>query len=289
MKTSGLKKFRNISIGITGIGILGSIILVSVLSSGHYFDCTKNGGGEAYCQAAYFANVSYGKFAYYGFIASILAAVLGVFLLAVWVVSFFVSRNSQNRATLTPEQIELREAEKEYSRSVKEAERTHKATIKTLEKVVKEAEKVVKAANDMGQRKLAKFHSAVLYEDRIETPQGTALFEAGAIDTEVSPSGSLNIQTSGFKSLIEGKPEQLAKAREFAGNVQTALAAAAKIKEEKMQSIAKATRDLEHAHKNLETGTAEAENALAKVKADTTRVERAKSMIGGSEIVQETL
>jgi hypothetical protein len=282
-----INKFRNVALGITGLGILASIILGVVLSSGHYFDCTGNGGGEAYCQAAYFANVSYGKFAYYGFIASMLAAVLGVILLAFWIVLALMSRNKQN-TPLTPEQIELRVAEKEYARSVREAEKTYKGTVKTLEKAVKQAEKAVKAANDMGQRKLAKFHSAVLYEDRIETPQGTAPFEGGGVGTEASPSGSLNIQTPGFQSLIEGKPEQFEKAREFAAKIQAAIEDAPKIKEEKQQAIARATAELEEAKKNHEIGTVEAQSVLDKVKTDTACVDSARLMMRTEEVLQET-
>ena len=254
------------------------------MSADHYFDCGQFGSFAGACQEDYYSKVSYGKLIADGFGLSAVVAIVGVILVIIWVVLFFINRSSQNRVPLTPEQIELREAEKEYSRSVREAEKTYKKTIKGLEKEVKQAEKAVSAANKMGQQKLAKFHAAALYEDRIETPQGTAQFDAGAIQTEASPNGNLNIRAEGFQSLIEGKPEQFEKAREFSSKLQTALSDWPKIKEDKRQAISKATTELEEAKRNQETGAAEAEAILAKVKTDTSRVDNARRAMMGKGI-----
>ncbi|MCL6106110.1 MAG: hypothetical protein M1309_01980 [Actinobacteria bacterium] len=277
MNSPTLKKFRNIALIIVGLGTLGSIGFGYKL----YSDLSGCPYGDA-CSAMYEQMTSYGKYVDLGFMISIIIALIGVALLAIWLVVFLLDRAKQDRVAMTPEQIELRVAEKEYTRAVKEAEKTYKATIKGLEKEVKQAEKAVSAANQMGQRKLAKFHAAALYEDRIETPQGTASFDAGAIQTEASPNGNLNIKTEDFQSLIEGKPEQFEKAREFSSKLQTALSDWPKIKEDKRQAISKATTELEEAKRNQETGAADAEAILSKVKTDTSRVDSARSAMTGN-------
>lgn len=282
MTKPGLAKFKIIAISTTVFGILATFILPFILIS-DLAECPPYVSASA-CLDGYFSMTSYGKYVYYGAIISPLVAIAGIVMVATW---FFMNRTNK-KSVLTPGQIELHEAEKEYARSVKEAAKVHRATIKSLEKVVQQAEKALKVANEMGQRKLAKYQSAIIFEDRLETPQGAALLEDGGLKVEASPSGNLNIIAPGFQSLIEGKPEQFEKARVFAGKIQEAVASFPKMKEEKSHAIARANEELEKAKRDLEIGSAKAQDELAKVKADTGRLDAARMKSSIVEPVQET-
>lgn len=280
MTNQGLAKFKIIAISTGVIGILATIILGSKLVT-DLAECPPYMNGDA-CTEAYFAMTSYGKNLFYGVILSSLIATVGIVLVVIW----FIMRMTQNKVPVTPELKELREAEREYARAVKEAEKAHRATVSSYEKVVKQAAKTLKNANEMGQRKLAKHQSAVLYEDRIETPEGTASFIEGPVETEVNPSGNLVIGCSGFRSLILGKPEQIEKVREFATKINDTAAAAPRLKEEKTQAIINATAELEAANRNLEQGANEALMVLAKVKESTARIDMARAAIDGNAVAR---
>jgi hypothetical protein len=283
VNADGLAKLKKISLVITGVGVAATAGL-SYQYASDTGQCIEEMGGD-WCRQAYYASTSYGKYVGQGILVAMIVAAVGVVMFAAW---FLMKRSSNGPKTvLSPEQIELREADKEYARAVKEAEKMYRGTIKSLEKDVRAAEKAVKAAVEMGQKRVAKYQTVTLYEDRLETPQGTVAFESAGVQTEVDANGNLNIITAAFTSQTPGKPEQVEKVKQFTARISNAVMTAPNLRQEKTRAIAAANQGLEEAQGNLASGTTQAEAALAQVKQNTSRVDMARAVLAQQGVPSE--
>lgn len=94
---------------------------------------------------------------------------------------------------LPQEHLELQEARKDYDSTLKAAKKTLQESIKSWDKKIKEAEKDYEKAQFVGKGQLDRFGKIKLFEDHVETPDGTAYFENGEVKAEVEAAGNLEV------------------------------------------------------------------------------------------------
>lgn len=125
---------------------------------------------------------------------SMLAFVLVVAIIAA-VIIWDRHKTKARIAAMTPEEHDLYEAEREYQKLVSAAASTMAATQRQYDYTIKNAERNLQHAQRVGTNELAKYSGRTgwvrLHENRIETPQGTALFENGPVIATVDTAGGL--------------------------------------------------------------------------------------------------
>ncbi|MDO8736591.1 MAG: hypothetical protein Q7K29_05845 [Thermoleophilia bacterium] len=202
------------------------------------------------------------------------------------------------------ELTKLIEAEKTYQSSVKEAKKVFKETNKVWAKKLKEAEKSLN--NALRNESIDRFGKIKLFEDRIESPEGTAFFTNGEVKAEVEAEGNLSISqrptvtrwaccgcfslampkktthdsrqlfltitAPGVGLLVKSKLPDSKKIRQFAVNVNSAYQSAEVKKKSREDAVKVATSGLETVKKEMETSTSKAKETLSIVIEDKSQL-----------------
>ncbi len=211
-------------------------------------------------------------------------------------VGYHLHRKHQRMlAAMSPKQRELYEAEKEYKKSVKQAERgltwaetAHSMKVTVAEASVREAQGSVK--KHLGSYWGKDGKKVELYENRIKVPhegsranwlgQVEHFFESRPVEATVNNAGGLHLQVEGvgFASLIQCKPEDESKVREFALKINNASDSIHAMLEARERAVARARRELE-ATQNDRASIDAAKLKLEAVKGDTDRLDAARSKV----------
>lgn len=247
--------------------------------------------------------------------ASTIIIVLVLLAIAAGVAWFLYQRQQKEKAriaAMSPEERELHEATKEYQLRVGQDEATLQSVTKDWGKKVRSAEKILQGAQSIGSRSLASFGSVRLSEDRIVTSDGTAFFSAGPVEATVDSAGNLAvtkrvtltrlvaggiigglifqkkqkhdarevyllIETPSFGSLVECKPDDGAKVRQFAMKVNAASKSWSLLDQQRDQAVAVATEQLGDVQIGREHQIGQAAQNLDVTRKDTGRMDAAKT------------
>src|SRR5450759_4639061 len=124
----------------------------------------------------------------------IVIVVVGVLVLgACAYFTFIFAKKKREAVAMSPEEKELRDAEKEYTKMVKQAEKEHAATLRALDKEVTKAERNLEAAKNAVNKVKGKYGGVRLYENRVETPDGIAYFEQGEDEAVADTAGNIAV------------------------------------------------------------------------------------------------
>jgi hypothetical protein len=223
-------------------------------------------------------------------------------------------RRRRKIAAMTPEERELRDAQKQYEQAVALAEKTLQITAEAWEKPIRSAEQALANAHAIGSRALGSYEGVRLFEDHIETPQGAFRFENGAVEATVDtarnlagnkesvlsrankevfqelisrsskPEGTqtsyLLVETPIFVTLVRLRAGDEANARQFSLGVIGAAGSVAGHEEERRQAVAWAQADLDRVRADRKAAIDAAQIELDKVKANTQRVDAAREAVG---------
>lgn len=220
---------------------------------------------------------------------------------------------------MSPEERAVSEAEKEYGLAVKQAEKQNQGTIKEWDKKVSASNKELQKANALGQRKLGSYGAIKLFEDHLETPQGTIYFEKEQATAAVDTAGNLAltkrvtvtrllaggivggllfqkkkehdsrelyllIESESIASMVECKPEDGAKVRQLAVAIMNASKSWASVKQAKETAVGAAQRQLEVVTAQRIAELQKAEHSLNAVRSGTQRVDEAKRQLSASQV-----
>jgi hypothetical protein len=122
----------------------------------------------------------------------IILAVVAVVGLVAWLV-VRDRREKARIAAMSPEERELHEATKAHVVAVKSAEGALKSTQKTCDREYSQAEGALRGAEKIGTRALSSYGTVRLFEDRVQTQDGTAYFSQGNVDATVDTAGNLAV------------------------------------------------------------------------------------------------
>lgn len=185
------------------------------------------------------------------------------------------------------------EEEKQRDSLMKQAEMEYHSTIAALEHELNVAQKAYQKSVNGVNKSLGKYKGVTLYEDRIETPEGVASFEAGPVSAQVDTAGNiavsqrvtltrlvaggivgglifpkkkttdarelyLLIQTPSFASMIECPADKGKKARQFAMLVNNTALSAPKAKVARQQLISQGHEAVQTKAAAKDRGDAEA-------------------------------
>jgi DNA repair exonuclease SbcCD ATPase subunit len=242
-------------------------------------------------------------------VVAVAALTVGAFLL-------FRQRKEKARIeSMSPEQRELYEAEKEYNIQVEQAEKVYQRTVKEWDKNVSTAEKELQKSIASGQKPLGYYKGVKLYENRVETPQGTAYFEKQTVSAMADTAGNiamtqrvtltrlvaggiigglifpkkkthdsrelyLVVQTDSFGSVVECDPEHGPKVRQFAMSINNTAQNAAALKERREKAIADARQRLDSIKNEREKTLEQSKQELQATKSDSSRLEEARRRAG---------
>jgi hypothetical protein len=211
-----------------------------------------------------------------------------------WIVVFLVSRSEFQKA-LPEEQRALRQAEAAYAASVKQAKGVLGRTTSDWDRAVADAESALGTAKEEGSRKLASYGPVALYEHALQTPEGTAMFEQGQVQTSVSTSGAirniggksvdqrqcfLTIQAPGFQSVVPCGPNDEARVRQLAASIVNASIAWPGVQSAAAENVAVASKALHEMSEGRSHAVAVAEQAHAEAVADTGSLYGARAAAG---------
>lgn len=224
-------------------------------------------------------------------------------------------------ADLPPEQEELNAVRKQYQINIKDAKKTFEETKKRLNKNFKDAQKEFEQASQVGVRKVDRFGRINLFEDRIETPDGTAYFVNGEVKADVQAEGSLTVSqrptvtrwaccgcfslampkkkkidtrqvfltitAPGFGSLVKCPLPDSEKCRKFAINVNSTSQQAANKRAAREQALAQGSQQFKAAEEERDSGMKKAKEKYLNVSNDNARlnsaIEAAEKLLTESE------
>ena len=202
-----------------------------------------------------------------------------------------------------------RDAEKEHEKGIKDAAKALKQAQKEYDRAVMAAENALAAAR--ANKKLASLRGVRVYDDRIETPEGTAQLSA-AVRADVDTAGGLQhssrvtvtrlatmgvfalafkkkkihdsrelylvIETPDFMSIQNLDANLGPHARALVATINTAVKQAERLRASRASAIASAQDSLNRVRADR-SGVEAAERALAKVTADTAEIERCRAEV----------
>ncbi len=230
----------------------------------------------------------------------ILALAVG-FALLVGAIRYLI-RDRQRRhelmlASMTPEQRDFYEADREYKASVRQSEKELRDATNAYERGVRFARTRLKEAREQGQRQLRSYLGrngrVQLFVDRIETPHGVARFESGPVKASVQSSGTLmvrkdqtldtrelylRINTTGFSSVVQCNPNDGPKVQLLVAEIENAALAAPRVKAAARQAVAQAEHDLRVVESDRHAVTT-AERRVEATKANTGRLDAARAAL----------
>jgi hypothetical protein len=240
--------------------------------------------------------------------------VIAIIVVALAALLYVLWRGIERRrrvAAMNPSERELYEAERQHEAAVARAEETLEKTEETWSGRVKKAEEAVSEAHSVGSRPLGSFGKIALFEDHIETPQGSQRFDLGRVEALVDnargladgrepalsragkevlqelmsrgagPDGMravyLLVETPIFVTVTEVREDDEAKARQFSHSINSAAAAVGSMAGEREQAVARAQAELDATVAARDAAVGAARNELASVKADTRRMDAARA------------
>lgn len=223
--------------------------------------------------------------------------------------------------SLSPAELELREAEKEHSQSVKTAEKNLKSVTKLWDKKLRDAETQLQSAQAHGTHKLGSYGAVTLFENSLLTPQGTVNLEVEQASAAVDTAGSLMetrrstltrmaaggillgpvgllgggmlkkkgqvdtrelylvIESSSVASIVECKPEDGARVRQFATAINNASRSAAGLAQQRSQLVEQWTQCVASLRAERQEAISQAERQLQETLAGTYRVDCARKLL----------
>ncbi len=239
----------------------------------------------------------------------VLAIVAIVVVAAIAVYVWLWLRKRRRIDEMTPEEREFYEAKRQRDQAIALSEKTLKTTVEAWTAPVKMAEQSLAAAHSIGARPLGSFEKVRLFEDHVETPQGTFRFENGAVEAVVDtaanlarvkeavlsradkqvfadfvsrtgrPEGAqalyLVVETPIFVTLIALGTGDEPDARQFSLSVNGAAVSAAGHQASRESAVARAQADLERVLADKAAAVQSAQTELEAVAVDTRRLDAA--------------
>jgi hypothetical protein len=242
--------------------------------------------------------------------------VIAIIVVAVAALLIVVWRGVERRrrvAAMGPDEREMYDAERQHQAAVERAQETVERTQETWIPRVKKAEEAVSEAHGIGQRPLGSYGKVDLFEDHVETPQGSQRFGVGQVDALVDNASSLAagrepalsragkevlqelvargagaegmralyllVETPIFVTVVEVKEGDEAKARQFSHSINSAAASVAAVAQEREQALARTQAELDATEAERDAALTAARNELALVKADTRRLDTARAQV----------
>lgn len=242
----------------------------------------------------------------------VIVAVSVVIAAALIVLVVLRVRRRRRLAAMSPEERELLEAERHWREAVQRAEKTLEKTQREWEERVREAERSLEEARRIGYRPLGSFDKVELYEDHLETPEGSFQLGNGPVEALVetaeqlsatrqdvlsriskellrdllaqaggdkSPTYYLVVVTPIFVSIRSVRESDVTRARQFATSINSAASSTAELARRREEAVLQAQQRLDQARADREAAVAAAERELETVKANTARLDAARKAV----------
>lgn len=242
----------------------------------------------------------------------ILVAVVAALVVILALLIAIRIRSRRRYARMTPEERELLEAERHYRSAVERAEKTLEATRKEWDERVREAEQALQEALRIGYRSLGSMEKVALYEDHIETPEGSFQLANGPVEALVGTAAELAASQQHILSRVsnevlrdlmaraggEGgktyyllvatpifvtarrlRDSDVTKARQFASSIVSAASSTAEIARRREEAVALAEQRLEQVKAQRQAAVDAAERELEAVRQNTARLDAARRAV----------
>jgi len=204
------------------------------------------------------------------FVMVILIALIG---LVAYLFHHFRQERDSALASMSPDQREHFEADREYRAAVVRAEQYYGNAVNGYERSVKAAQKDLQLAKEQGRQRVGtqktRNGDVRLWQDRIETPQGTHYFQDGRVKAKATSKGTLRVmkertvdtrelylrvETPAFISQLQCNPDHSTAVRQFEVAVINASHAAASMRQGREHAMTRAAAGLATAYEDRGCG-----------------------------------